>query len=120
MLWLAGAITPSASFAGRPPAHRVAPARAVQRAPAPAMRGEQAFSFGPAAALRTAKRKLPQVEWLAAGEGSAENKVDMPDHVARILSQPHAPQREAEGRVSCRRTPRITRMYTLGSLSVSD
>ncbi|EOD37791.1 hypothetical protein EMIHUDRAFT_440259 [Emiliania huxleyi CCMP1516] len=108
MLWLAGAITPSASFAGRPPAHRVAPARAVQRAPAPAMRGEQAFSFGPAAALRTAKRKLPQVEWLAAGEGSAENKVDMPDHVARILSQPHAPQREAE---NDERTHRIRTRY---------
>ncbi|EOD21236.1 hypothetical protein EMIHUDRAFT_444553 [Emiliania huxleyi CCMP1516] len=108
MLWLAGAITPSASFAGRPPPHRVAPARAVQRAPAPAMRGEQAFSFGPAAALRTAKRKLPQVEWLAAGEGSAENKVDMPDHVARILSQPHAPQREAE---NDERTHRIRTRY---------
>lgn len=43
--------------------------------------------------LRDVKLDLP---WLAEGEGSARNKVNMPDHVRRILEQPEAPKRHTE------------------------
>lgn len=58
--------------------------------------GKQAESFGPAQLLREVKTKLPQIEWLAEGHGSAQNKVNMPEHVKQILQQPHAPKRQAE------------------------
>lgn len=66
--------------------------------------GKQAESFGPAQVLRDVKTKLPQIEWLAQGEGNPHNKVNMPDYVHQILDQPHAPKREAE---SEERTARI-------------
>ena len=66
--------------------------------------GQQAESFGPAQAIRKLKEELPQIEWLAEGEGNPYNKVNMPDYVQEILSQPHAPRREAE---SEERTHRI-------------
>ena len=66
--------------------------------------GQQAQSFGPAAVIRKLKEELPQVEWLASGEGAARNKVDMPDHVKEILAQPEAPKRVAENQ---ERTDRI-------------
>jgi len=55
--------------------------------------GEQAASFGPATLLRKLKADLPQFEWLAEGEGSPNNKVDMPDFVKATLAQPTAPKR---------------------------
>lgn len=66
--------------------------------------GQQAESIGPATLLRDLKTKLPQIPWLAEGEGSASNKIDIPDHVAHVLAQPNAPKREAE---SEERTNRI-------------
>lgn len=64
----------------------------------------QAASLGPAAALRSIKARLPQIDWLAEGEGSPRNKVDVPDHVRAVLAQPSAPRREAE---SPERTARV-------------
>lgn len=58
--------------------------------------GEQASSFGPAQVLRNLKETLPQIQWLADGDGSPSNKIDIPDHVAHVLAQPAAPKREAE------------------------
>eukprot|EP00428_Durinskia_dybowskii_P040220 CAMPEP_0170276666 /NCGR_PEP_ID=MMETSP0116_2-20130129/38318_1 /TAXON_ID=400756 /ORGANISM="Durinskia baltica, Strain CSIRO CS-38" /LENGTH=612 /DNA_ID=CAMNT_0010527939 /DNA_START=10 /DNA_END=1849 /DNA_ORIENTATION=+ len=58
--------------------------------------GRQAESFGPAQLLREVKTKLPQIEWLAEGEGSPQNKINMPDYVKEILHQPHAPRRVSE------------------------
>jgi len=66
--------------------------------------GQQAGSFGPATLLRKLKTDLPQFEWLASGSGNPSNKVDMPDHVRKILAQPAAPKRQAE---SDARTARI-------------
>lgn len=66
--------------------------------------GEQASSVGPAQVLRNLKEQLPQVPWLADGGGSPSNKIDIPDHVARVLAQPDAPKREAE---NAERTDRI-------------
>ena len=62
--------------------------------------GKQAESFGPAQLLRDVKTKLPQIEWLAEGEGSPSNKVNMPGYVHEILSQPHAPKRQAENELN--------------------
>jgi len=58
--------------------------------------GQQAESFGPAQLLRDLKTKLPQIDWLADGEGSAANKVNLPNYVREVLAQETAPQREAE------------------------
>ena len=58
--------------------------------------GQQAESFGPAAVIRKLKKDLPQFPFLAEGAGSDGNKVDMPEHVQQILSQPSAPKRVAE------------------------
>eukprot|EP00562_Extubocellulus_spinifer_P017431 CAMPEP_0178603746 /NCGR_PEP_ID=MMETSP0697-20121206/35681_1 /TAXON_ID=265572 /ORGANISM="Extubocellulus spinifer, Strain CCMP396" /LENGTH=594 /DNA_ID=CAMNT_0020242083 /DNA_START=13 /DNA_END=1794 /DNA_ORIENTATION=- len=58
--------------------------------------GQQAESKGPAAFLRELKTNLPQFDFLAEGQGNPNNKVDMPDHVRAVLSQPGAPTREAE------------------------
>jgi len=58
--------------------------------------GEQANSKGPAALLRRVKTKLPQFRWLAEGHGSPANKVDIPDFVHQVLSQPQVPKRETE------------------------
>jgi len=58
--------------------------------------GQQAESFGPAALIRKLKKDLPQFPFLAEGAGSDRNKVDMPEHVQQILSQPSAPKRVAE------------------------
>lgn len=58
--------------------------------------GKQAESFGPAGLIRNLKSSLPQVEWLAEGGGSENNKVNMPDYVKKVLAQPEAPTREAE------------------------
>ena len=80
------------------------PSPPTPRARVPSMRGEQAFSFGPAALLRDVKAALPQFPWLAEGEGNPNNKIDVPPHVSAVLSQPHAPKREAESVV---RTERI-------------
>ena len=66
--------------------------------------GQQAESFGPAALLRKAKASLPQIEFLAEGEGNPNNKINMPDHIRAVLDQPNAPKREAE---SEERTTRI-------------
>lgn len=66
--------------------------------------GKQAESFGPAQVLRDVKSKLPQIEWLAQGQGNPHNKVNMPDYVQQILQQPTAPQRQAENQ---ERTQRI-------------
>ena len=66
--------------------------------------GQQAESFGPASLLRKAKANLPQIEFLAEGDGNPNNKVNMPDHIKAILDQPHAPKREAENE---ERTDRI-------------
>lgn len=66
--------------------------------------GRQAESFGPAQVIRNLKSNLPQIEWLAEGHGNPQNKIDMPEHVKRVLSQPNAPKREAE---SEERTHRI-------------
>jgi zeaxanthin epoxidase len=66
--------------------------------------GNRAESFGPAQILRKLKADLPQFEFLASGEGNPNNKIDMPDHVKAVLTQPQAPKREAE---SEERTQRI-------------
>ena len=66
--------------------------------------GQQAESKGPAAFLRKVKADLPQFSWLAEGSGNPNNKIDMPDYVQAVLSQPEAPKREAE---SEERTQRI-------------
>jgi len=58
--------------------------------------GQQAESIGPAELLRKAKSSLPQIEWLAEGTPPAENKINMPDHVRKVLSRPDAPVRENE------------------------
>mmetsp|Transcript_91541 Transcript_91541/g.168127 ORF Transcript_91541/g.168127 Transcript_91541/m.168127 type:complete len:664 (+) Transcript_91541:90-2081(+) len=58
--------------------------------------GEQAASFGPATLLRKLKADIPQFPWLAEGEGSPDNKVDMPDFVKATLAQPTAPKRMHE------------------------
>ena len=58
--------------------------------------GEQASSIGPAQVLRNLKETLPQISWLAEGDAPASNKIDIPDHVASVLSQPNAPKRSAE------------------------
>mmetsp|Transcript_14088 Transcript_14088/g.21717 ORF Transcript_14088/g.21717 Transcript_14088/m.21717 type:complete len:623 (+) Transcript_14088:304-2172(+) len=58
--------------------------------------GQQAESFGPASVLRSLKRELPQIDWLAQGEGNPDNKINIPPYVQQVLSQPEAPQREAE------------------------
>lgn len=66
--------------------------------------GQQAESFGPAQVLRKLKTDLPQIDWLASGDGNPSNKVNIPDYVQSILDQPDAPTREAE---SEERTARI-------------
>ena len=66
--------------------------------------GQQAESKGPAAFLRKVKADLPQFSWLAEGSGNPNNKIDMPDYVQAVLSQPEAPKRETE---SEERTQRI-------------
>jgi zeaxanthin epoxidase len=66
--------------------------------------GQQAESFGPAQVIRKLKSDLPQIQWLADGDGNPQNKINMPDHVKQVLAQPHAPKREAE---SEERTERI-------------
>lgn len=66
--------------------------------------GKQASSFGPASLLRKLKSDLPQFDWLAEGDGSPRNKVNMPDHIKEVLSQEKAPIRESE---SEERTHRI-------------
>jgi len=66
--------------------------------------GQQAESFGPAAVLRKLKKELPQSDWLAEGPGNPKNKIDMPDHVKAVLTQPTAPKRNPE---SAERTKRI-------------
>jgi len=58
--------------------------------------GKQAASFGPASLLRQLKAGLPQIAWLAEGEGSDRNKENMPAHVKEVLSRPGAPVRERE------------------------
>eukprot|EP00584_Thalassiosira_punctigera_P018438 CAMPEP_0172553380 /NCGR_PEP_ID=MMETSP1067-20121228/50498_1 /TAXON_ID=265564 ORGANISM="Thalassiosira punctigera, Strain Tpunct2005C2" /NCGR_SAMPLE_ID=MMETSP1067 /ASSEMBLY_ACC=CAM_ASM_000444 /LENGTH=623 /DNA_ID=CAMNT_0013341557 /DNA_START=204 /DNA_END=2075 /DNA_ORIENTATION=- len=58
--------------------------------------GEQASSIGPAQVLRDLKERLPQIQWLAEGDGSPANKIDIPDHVAQVLAQSEAPKRVAE------------------------
>ena len=81
------------------------PKSASKNVPSSALfEGKQAESFGPAAVIRKIKSELPQIDWLAEGEGSPHNKVDIPDHVKAILSQHNAPKREAE---SEERTKRI-------------
>jgi len=70
--------------------------------------GKQAESFGPAGLIREFKASLPQIDWLAEGGGSAENKVNMPDYVKEVLAQPSAPTREAE---SEERTTRIRNRF---------
>ena len=66
--------------------------------------GEQASSIGPATLLRNLKQNLPQIPWLAEGDAPKSNKIDIPDHVAAVLSRPDAPKREAE---NAERTQRI-------------
>jgi len=66
--------------------------------------GQQAESFGPAQVLRKLKADLPQIDWLASGDGNPSNKVNIPEHVQSILDHPDAPTREAE---SEERTSRI-------------
>jgi zeaxanthin epoxidase len=58
--------------------------------------GQQAESVGPATAIRKLKTSLPQIEWLAEGDGNPNNKVDMPEYIKQVLAQPEAPRREAE------------------------
>jgi len=70
--------------------------------------GIQAESFGPAQLLRKLKADLPQFPWLAEGDGSPENKNDMPEYVKSTLSQPHAPKRVAE---NPERTQRIRERF---------
>lgn len=65
--------------------------------------GQQAESIGPAQFLRKVKADLPQIEWLAEGEGNPANRVDIPDHVRTVLSKPTAPKREAENDERTRR-----------------
>mmetsp|Transcript_32109 Transcript_32109/g.76488 ORF Transcript_32109/g.76488 Transcript_32109/m.76488 type:complete len:616 (-) Transcript_32109:185-2032(-) len=95
------------SLAFLPGLHHAPPAAGSHRAaasPVAMVVGQQAQSFGPAAVIRKLKEELPQVEWLASGEGAARNKVDMPEHVKEILAQPEAPKRVAENQ---ERTDRI-------------
>ena len=70
--------------------------------------GQQADSFGPATVLRKLKQELPQFEWLADGDGAPHNKVNIPENLHEILSQPSAPVREAE---SDERTERIRNRF---------
>lgn len=70
--------------------------------------GQQAESYGPAQALRQLKEALPQIDWLAEGHGNPANKVNLPDHVEQILTQPGVPKREAE---HAERTKRIRERF---------
>ena len=70
--------------------------------------GQQAESFGPASVIRKLKQELPQFPWLAEGDGNPHNKVNIPEHLHEILSQPSAPVREAE---SEERTERIRNRF---------
>lgn len=70
--------------------------------------GQQAESFGPASVLRSLKRNLPQIDWLAQGDGSPENKENIPQYVQQVLAQPSAPKRQAE---NDERTQRIRSRY---------
>eukprot|EP00966_Prymnesium_polylepis_P086889 2011071-Prymnesium_polylepis.1 len=79
-----------------PGAHRPATTARLSAASPAMVIGQQAESFGPASLLRKLKTDLPQFSWLAAGDGSPSNKIDMPEHVKAVLSQPNAPTREAE------------------------
>ena len=91
---------------------------ASHRASSPTMViGEQATSFGPAAVLRKLKADLPQIPWLAEGDGSPQNKVDMPEHVRAILAQEHAPKRVAE---SPERTARIRNRFEQAAEDAKD
>ena len=97
---------PTLGFA--PGAHGPAAAGA-RRAAGPSMViGQQADSFGPATVLRKLKQELPQFEWLADGDGAPHNKVNIPENLHEILSQPSAPVREAE---SDERTERIRNRF---------
>lgn len=88
--------TPSLSFAPSNLATR--PTTSLQ------VIGEQASSIGPATLLRNLKQNLPQIPWLAEGDAPSSNKIDIPEHVASVLSRPDAPKREAENE---QRTERI-------------
>lgn len=79
--------------------------------------GEQAASVGPAQLLRELKANLPQFPWLAEGEGSHQNKIDMPDYVKEILAQPTAPKRVAENE---ERTQRIRSRFEQASADAKE
>jgi len=70
--------------------------------------GQQAESFGPAEFIRKLKSNLPQIEWLAEGTAPEENKINMPDHVRKVLDRPEAPKRIPENE---ERTNRIRHRF---------
>eukprot|EP00618_Florenciella_parvula_P033587 CAMPEP_0119488238 /NCGR_PEP_ID=MMETSP1344-20130328/14077_1 /TAXON_ID=236787 /ORGANISM="Florenciella parvula, Strain CCMP2471" /LENGTH=174 /DNA_ID=CAMNT_0007523173 /DNA_START=24 /DNA_END=544 /DNA_ORIENTATION=+ len=55
----------------------------------------KAKSIGPAVLIRKVKESV-DIPWLAEGDAAASNKVNVPDHIKAILSQPNAPKREKE------------------------
>eukprot|EP00592_Proboscia_alata_P024948 CAMPEP_0194447154 /NCGR_PEP_ID=MMETSP0176-20130528/128849_1 /TAXON_ID=216777 /ORGANISM="Proboscia alata, Strain PI-D3" /LENGTH=661 /DNA_ID=CAMNT_0039273971 /DNA_START=71 /DNA_END=2057 /DNA_ORIENTATION=- len=79
--------------------------------------GQQASSFGPATLIRSLKKSLPQIPFLASGPTNPSNKIDIPDHVATILAQPAAPQRVAENDA---RTATITARATAASADAKE
>lgn len=90
------------AFAFSPSTHQLS-ARARTSVPSMVI-GKQASSFGPASVLRQLKEDLPQFPWLAEGAGAPRNKINMPDHIKEVLTQPTAPHRQAE---NTERTERI-------------
>lgn len=92
-------LTPSCAFAPSPLLGRIVVSSTKRN-----VVGEQATSIGPAQVLRNLKETLPQISWLAEGDAPHSNKIDIPNHVAAVLSQPAAPKREAE---TVERTERI-------------
>ena len=65
------------------------------RAPVPRSAVRMADSGPIAQALKELKTKY-EVPWLAEGDGSPSNKVNMPEYVREVLAQPGAPRRSAE------------------------
>ena len=48
--------------------------------------GQQAESFRPAAGIQKSKANLPQIDWLADGGGSPENKINLLEYIKQVLA----------------------------------
>ena len=67
--------------------------------------------------LRNLQKSLPQIPYLSEGEAPSSNKIDIPDHVASVLSRPDAPKRIAENE---ERTERIRSRAAQAALDAKE